>query len=265
MRKDIFFILILFSTFAFSQNKSAAILPFTYSGDLDEKTANAITSFVQNAFVNTSNYKITERNQINKIIEEQNLQNTGLTEDAVRIGKIISCELVITGNIIKLGSQFTLIINLIDVETGQILKSEKKSAKIPLEDIDEVLVEPMVQSMLSGKPRTGFTLTLQRCIDLYKMDIFSDTDAWIQLSVGDRFIGKTDIIQDNNSPVFNKSFDIDDYSGEIIILTVYDHDITKDEILGQAIIKEPISGIYEIRGDINGVNSIKGQIKITIK
>jgi TolB-like protein len=264
MFKNILLILVLFSTFAFSQNKSLAILPFSYSGDATETTANAITSFVENAFVKNSEFKITGRNQIKKIIEEQNLQNTGLAEDAVKIGKIISSQIVITGEIIKLDNQFTLIINLIDVEKGQILKSEKKSGEIPLKDIDELMVIPIVQSMLSVKAKTGFTLNLIQCIDLYRMDAFSDTDAWIQIQVGDHLIGKTDIIQDNNSPVFNKIFNVDDYAGESIIITVFDNDITKTELLGQAVIKEPVTGIYDIRGDINGVNSNKGKVKIII-
>jgi TolB-like protein len=264
MFKNIFLVLVLFRTFAFSQNKSLAILPFSHSGDANETTANAITSFVENAFVKNSNFKITGRNQIQKIIEEQNLQNTGLTENAVKIGKIISCQLVITGEIIKLDNQFTLIINIINVETGQILKSDKKSGEIPLKDIDELMVVPMVQSMLSVKAKTGFTLNLIQCIDLYQMDTFSDTDAWVQIQVGDRLIGKTDIVQDNNSPVFNKNYNIDDYAGESIIITVFDHDITKEALLGQAIIKEPVSGIYDIRGDINGLNASKGKVKIII-
>jgi|GEM_PF-4496483 len=253
----IFFILPLLA-----QKKTIAILPFEAAGGIDSKTATAITEFVQNAFVQYSNSKILERKQIQKILIEQNFQLTGATESAVEVGKLLAVNQIVMGSITKLGKEFTLVMNLVDVKTGEILKSQKKSAQIPIEDIDNVLIEPMVELLLSVKEPSGFTLIIKKAIGIHKMDLMSDTDAWIQVSIGNRLIGRTEKIQDNNSPEFNERFEVSNYAGEVIVLRVYDHDISKEELIGEVLIYEPKSGKYPIIGTINGQTYNLGQIEV---
>lgn len=264
IRKSIAVALLL-SVRLFAQTETIAILPFEASGGVDSTTASAVTEFVQNAFVQHSVYKILERKQIQKILREQSFQLTGATESAVEAGKLLAVNRVVIGSITKLGKEFTLVMNLVDVKTGEVLKSEKKSAQISIEDIDNVLIDPMVELLLSVKQRSGFTLIVKKGTGIQRMDTLTDTDAWVQVSVGNRLIGRTDKVQDNNSPEFNKSFDVSEYSGEPIILTVYDHDVNSEDLIGNVTISEPKSGMYPIIATVNGRNYNMGQIEVVFE
>ncbi len=247
------------------QSRTAAILPFESGGEIDSTTASAVTEFVQYAFSQHSTYKILERNQIQKILGEQSFQLTVAATSAVEAGKLLAVDRVVIGSINKLGKEFTLVMNLVDVKTGEVLKSEKKSAQISIEDVDNVLIDPMVELLLSVKQRSGFTLIIKKATGLDRMDILSNTDAWVGVSVGNKFIGRTEKIQDNNSPEFNEPFAISDYAGEIILLTVYDHDVQGDKLIGLVTIPEPRTGKYPIIGNTDGQDRNRGQVEIVIE
>jgi TolB-like protein len=252
------------STHAFGQSETVAILPFQTGGEADSATANAITGFVQNAFVESKVFHVIERAQIQKVLDEQRLQLTGLTKDAVEVGKLLAASKMVVGQVTKLGKNYTLILNLVDVTSGEVSKSQKRSAQVAIEDIDNELVEPTVEQLLSVKERSGFTLTIVRGTGIEKMDVLTDTDAWIQVTVGNRLIGRTEVVKDNNSPVFNERIDVSEYAGEPIILTVYDHDVTGERQIGNVTIREPKSGRYPIIGTVNGQNLYRGQVEVVI-
>jgi hypothetical protein len=190
---------------------------------------------------------------------------TGLTEDAVEIGKLLAANKLVTGQLTKLGKKYTLVLSLVDVKSGELLKSQKRSAQITIEDIDNELVEPLVEQLLSVKARSGFTLVIKKGTGIEKMDALSDTDAWIQVTVGNRLIGKTEVVKDNNSPQFNERFEVSEYAGEPITLTVYDHDVTGEELIGNVTISEPKNGKYPIIGTENGQNLYRGQIEVVFE
>jgi hypothetical protein len=74
-------------------------------------------------FVNTKNYTIVDRNNIDAVIREQNFQTSGYVDDnaVVILGKFIGANVVITGSISGTGSQKRMVIKAIDVSTSEIL------------------------------------------------------------------------------------------------------------------------------------------------
>ena len=74
-------------------------------------------------FVNTKNYTVVDRNNIDAVLREQNFQTSGYVDDnaIVIIGKFIGANVVITGSISGTGSQKRMIIKAIDVSTSEIL------------------------------------------------------------------------------------------------------------------------------------------------
>jgi len=74
-------------------------------------------------FVNTRNYTVVERNNIEAVLTEQNFQMSGFVDDDafVSIGKFIGATVVVTGEISGTGSQKRLVIKAIDVLTSEIL------------------------------------------------------------------------------------------------------------------------------------------------
>lgn len=74
-------------------------------------------------FVNTGRYTVVERNDVDKVLTEQNFQMSGNVDDDtfVSIGKFIGASVVVTGSISGTGSQKCFVIKAIDVLTSQIL------------------------------------------------------------------------------------------------------------------------------------------------
>jgi len=74
-------------------------------------------------FVNSRNYTVVDRSDINAVFAEQNFQLTGYVDDdaIVSIGKFIGANVVITGSISGTGSQRRMVIKAIDVLTSEIL------------------------------------------------------------------------------------------------------------------------------------------------
>lgn len=293
----IFAILLLFSP---ASSESVAILPFDAGAGLDTITANSITECVQYSFVQHHNrYSVLARKQIKKILHEQKLQLTGLTESAVEAGNILGVNYVITGNIMKLGDKYILIIQFIDVETGEILHSKKKSAKVSLDDIDILLVDPAVAKLFISdetekenlKKRiesnfSGFVITILRGIKIQGFDIIGPCDPWVEIWLGNKYIGRTKFVRDNPSPNFNESFKIPEPNkNEYIRLIIYDHNPFDDQIVGSVNLTpknntpfipfskrrnsknkyyKPESGQYPINATINGQLYTMGLIEIKV-
>jgi hypothetical protein len=74
-------------------------------------------------FVNARRYTVVDRNDIDKVLTEQNFQMTGNVSDEsfVSIGKFIGATVVVTGSITGTGSQKRLVVKAIDVLTSEIL------------------------------------------------------------------------------------------------------------------------------------------------
>jgi len=74
-------------------------------------------------FTNSGKYDMVERAQINQIIQEQNLQLSGMVSDetAVSIGKFLGAQIIIIGDISGSGNTRRLVFRALDVETGKIL------------------------------------------------------------------------------------------------------------------------------------------------
>jgi len=74
-------------------------------------------------FVNSRNYTVVDRSNIDAVLREQNFQLSGYVDDdaIVSIGKFIGAQVVITGSISGTGSQRQMVIKAIDVLTSEIL------------------------------------------------------------------------------------------------------------------------------------------------
>jgi hypothetical protein len=74
-------------------------------------------------FVNSKNYTVVERSNIEAVLAEHDFQLSGYVDDdaMVSIGKFIGAQVVITGSISGTGSQKRLVIKAIDVLTSEIL------------------------------------------------------------------------------------------------------------------------------------------------
>jgi len=101
-----------------------AIIDFDHAAGLFNE-ARAINQIVSDEFFDTKCYTITEKNQIQKIIKEHPFQQTGMTEDAVAIGKMLSVDYVLIGSLDRLGNKYILSMRMIDIKLNRVVASER--------------------------------------------------------------------------------------------------------------------------------------------
>ncbi|MCK4579496.1 MAG: DUF2380 domain-containing protein [Candidatus Marinimicrobia bacterium] len=116
---------------------SLAILDFKGEG-VSEQEARILTNRLGTYLVQSGVYRIIEREEIQKILLEQNFQLTGCTtnECAVEIGQLVNAQQMLAGTFGKLGSTYTIDMRIIDVATGDILRTTSVDIR---GEIDQVL------------------------------------------------------------------------------------------------------------------------------
>ena len=142
--------LLLFIGLAWGEKTTVAVLEFN-SEELENVSSSALASIVRREISKASGYILIDRNSMNEILVEQGLTQSGCisSECAVEVGKLLGVQQMINGTLSSLGSLYLLDINIIDVSTGKIIKTET------LEHIGKIeeLIHPLrktIQSMIQG-------------------------------------------------------------------------------------------------------------------
>ena len=122
-----------------------AILDFEGVG-VSEQDAQILTTRLGTYLVQTSLYRVIEREEVQQILVEQDFQLTGCTtnECAVEIGQLVGARQMLAGTFGKLGSTYTIDMRIIDVETGSILRTTSFDIR---GEIDRVLSEGLTEAV----------------------------------------------------------------------------------------------------------------------
>ena len=93
--------------------------------------------------VNNNSFKIVEREQLNKILGELRIGQSGVldTTDAQKLGKILGAGAIITGSVMKMGDSLRIDSRIIEVETGIIVSAERRICKEDLSDISRNIAD----------------------------------------------------------------------------------------------------------------------------
>ena len=133
--KDRFFLslLVILSLSAIhlqAQQKSRiAVLPFT-GVEVPAHEARVVTSLFETAMVKTGMYSVIEQNQITDILEAQAFSLSGCTDDAcaVEVGKLLAAELIVLGELSKVGGRYIANAKIVDVGLGRNVNADSVSA-----------------------------------------------------------------------------------------------------------------------------------------
>ena len=124
--KPFFKILTLLVSTTLSAQMSVAVLDFDGIG-ISKDEAKALSGRFGTEFMGASKgvYKIVERNQMGKILEEQGFQNTGIvsSDDAVKMGEALGADFIVSGSISKVGTLFSINARLLNVQSAEVVKS----------------------------------------------------------------------------------------------------------------------------------------------
>jgi len=93
--------------------------------------------------VNNNSFKIVEREQLNKVLGELQIGQSGVldTTDAQKLGKILGAGAIIAGSVMKMGDSLRIDSRIIEVETGIIVSAERRICKENLTDISQNIAD----------------------------------------------------------------------------------------------------------------------------
>lgn len=114
------------------EKANVAVLDFS-AKNVSKNDADILADFFRSELIKTGKFNVLDRNRIQKIADEQRFQASGMTDvnTIVKIGKLINAQYVFVGSYSRLDTIFMLNIEMINVQTGRIEKSESKSVENP--------------------------------------------------------------------------------------------------------------------------------------
>jgi TolB-like protein len=119
-----------------------AVVEFTEHGDVGIKDMGIIVTEMMTASLNrTKAFIVYERISLNKIIEEQKLEMSGIIDDKTiaAVGKMHGVEAIVTGSVIKIGIWYTITAKIIDTETAVIIDTaQRRIEDAVLENLDSI-------------------------------------------------------------------------------------------------------------------------------
>ncbi len=107
-----------------------AVLPFDNDGSPEAQDFSLVLQdeIISSVFrTDIRNVVLFERTSLNRIIEEQQLSLSGVIENPVELGKIMSADQIVIGHIQSYGEQIRITARIIDVESGNIMNSVTES------------------------------------------------------------------------------------------------------------------------------------------
>ncbi len=119
-----------------------AVLPFQTKGLGGEFEQIDVAEQIMTTFYNLNRFKLFERSQLDKILEEQTLGAAGVLDvtTAAEIGKGIGVDAIVLGSITRAGSNIGIDARLIDTETAEIITAQDEmSPRTSISDIKSMI------------------------------------------------------------------------------------------------------------------------------
>lgn len=108
----------------------------------------SVAELLQSCFVEKAEFIVVERLVLNKLIDEQKLELSGLSDtEASKLGKLAQADKVLAGSVSKVGGKYYLIIRSVDVATGvvdltdQIIANTLKGLTDSIPDLAERIIQ----------------------------------------------------------------------------------------------------------------------------
>ena len=138
MKRILLLMLILVSIQAQVQRKVAVFDP---AGSVDKALLEIVREEISSVVVNTTGYTVLERQLINKVLEENRFQESGLVSDAQvsDIGKRMGADYVFVSTISILGANYYISCKMIEVTTARIDKQFTGTSTDGLNDIPQTI------------------------------------------------------------------------------------------------------------------------------
>jgi|WetSurMetagenome_2_1015567.scaffolds.fasta_scaffold107636_2 TolB-like protein len=118
-----------------------AVMPIEVKGDLSSY-ADALTEKMVSQLVNLRRFKVIERTALDKVLQEQQLQVSGVVDDAtaVKVGRVAGADAIVIAGVVQHGSGSKVNVRVIDTETSEtiVARGEQVSGN-DVEDFEKAI------------------------------------------------------------------------------------------------------------------------------
>ena len=115
-----------------------ALFPFQTDEKLAKKRVNlAVVEILTHHLIQDGTFRLVERNELQRILDEQKLGQTGAVESetAARVGQILGARFVALGNVMRIGQSYQISAKLVDTHTSEIVTAAIQ--EVPVKTFDE--------------------------------------------------------------------------------------------------------------------------------
>ncbi len=156
------FTILLFSIPSYPKGKMRIAILDLKGNNVSNIIASTVTDLITADIVNTDLFDVVEMEQIDKILKEIGIQQSGCSNQscAMQVGKRLSAKKILLGEVSKIGNSIIITIRFVDVEKGLIEHASKEKAMS--EDFLDIAASKLTQKLverIEGKEK-GFIASL---------------------------------------------------------------------------------------------------------
>lgn len=143
------------SRFDYKSPPVLAVMPLNANKSLTQKRIGfAFSELITHNVVKGGEYNVVERTQLNQVMQEQKLQQTGAidSESATELGKLLGAALMVVGSVEKVGNNYQVNTRMVDVQTAEVMSTA--FTEIPAKEFEQE-ARPYLD-MLPYRQRIGF-------------------------------------------------------------------------------------------------------------
>ncbi|MBI4776635.1 MAG: SH3 domain-containing protein [Deltaproteobacteria bacterium] len=108
-----------------------------------------ISEIFTTSLVDSRAFKIIEREQLDKVVRELELKQTGMVETAAQAGKLLGANAVITGSVMKIGNILRIDARIIDTTSALVISAETNTGGYDLVEIGR-MADKIVRELVQG-------------------------------------------------------------------------------------------------------------------
>ena len=125
---------------------------------LAEGEAFTLTDALRNYLLNTGAFRVMERGKMDLILKEQGFQQSGACTDQaclVEMGQLLGVDHLITGSIGKVGGTYSTNIRMININTGEIVRTANKFYKGEIDGLLTKIIPEIAQEFASVEEKAA--------------------------------------------------------------------------------------------------------------
>ena len=147
--------LLLFIGLAFAQDVTIAVFDFENNG-LKPHEVRQLSTRLESESVKNGGFKVVERSKIDEILKEQKLQMSGIIDKKylIDIGEMLGAELIVLGNVGKVGNIYTVSARIVNSKTAEILRSANYDTGTSISNLLTVGMANIAHKLISGSDST---------------------------------------------------------------------------------------------------------------